>query len=99
MAMSILTIWLPIGFLFWFLLIRPQSQERKRRQAMLDAVKKNDHVITIGGIYGVVTDVRREANKITIRIDETSNLKIRVTFGSIAQIVVRDESSGDSSSS
>ena len=43
--------------IFYFLLWRPQKKEQQRHQRMLDALKKGDKVITIGGIYGVVTTV------------------------------------------
>ncbi|MFH1268717.1 MAG: preprotein translocase subunit YajC [Planctomycetota bacterium] len=86
MLQSILLIWVPIGFLFWFLLIRPQQQEKKQRQAMLDTVKRNDRVITVGGIYGVVTEVDREHDQVTVRVDDTAKVKLRVTVGSIARI-------------
>jgi preprotein translocase subunit YajC len=86
-----------IFFLFWFLLMRPQQQERKRHQAMLAALRKNDRVITVGGIYGVVTNVHKEADEVTIKVDEAANVKLRVTLGSIAR-VMREESSDDASS-
>lgn len=86
-----------IGFLFYFLLIRPQRREQAKREAMVAAVKKNDRVITVGGIYGVVTNVHREADEVTIKVDEATNTKLRVTLGSISR-VLRDESSEDSSS-
>lgn len=88
---SILTIWLPIGFVFYWLLIRPQQQERKQREAMLAQVKKNDKVVTVGGIYGVVTMVKREADEITIKVDEATNTKIRVTVGAVARVVIDKE--------
>lgn len=50
--------WLPfilIGALFYFILIRPQSKEQKRRQEMLGALKKGDEVMTSGGLFGTVT--------------------------------------------
>ena len=94
MWIQILTLWLPIGFLFYFFLIRPQRQEQSRRQTMLDALKKNDRVVTSGGIYGVVTNVHREADEVTVKVDETTNTKLRLTLGSIARVLV-DESSGD----
>jgi len=86
-----------IGFLFYFLLIRPQRREQAKRQAMVAAVKKNDRVITMGGIYGVVTNVHREADEVTIKVDEATNTKLRLTLGSISK-VLGDESSDDSSS-
>ncbi|NUQ66497.1 MAG: preprotein translocase subunit YajC [Pirellulales bacterium] len=87
---SILTLWLPIIFIFWFLLIRPQRQEQQKRQQMLLAIKKNDRVITAGGIYGVVTNVHREADEVTIKVDEATNTKLRVTLGSIARVLGDD---------
>jgi len=87
-GLQLLTIWLPIGLLFYWLLIRPQQREKRQRQAMLGALKKNDRVITAGGIYGVVTNVHREADEVTIKVDEASNTKLRMTLGSIARVLV-----------
>jgi preprotein translocase subunit YajC len=84
---SMLVLVVPIIFLFYFFLIRPQRREQQQRQRMLDAVKKNDRVITVGGIYGVVTNVHHEANEITIKVDESTNTKLRLTLGSIARVV------------
>lgn len=76
-----------IFVLFYFLLIRPQKREQSRRQAMLSAVKKNDRVVTIGGIYGVVTNVHAEADEATIKVDETTNTKLRITLSSIGRVL------------
>lgn len=77
--------------MYWFL-FRPQRKEQARREAMLTAMKKNDRVLTAGGIYGVVTNVHREANEVTIKVDETSNTKLHVTLSSIAQILGEEPS-------
>jgi preprotein translocase subunit YajC len=76
-----------IFVLFYFLLIRPQRREQSRRQQMLGAVKKNDRVVTVGGIYGVVTNVHREADEVTIKVDEATNTKLRVTLSSIGRVL------------
>jgi len=93
---SMLLPFLAIGFLFYFLLIRPQRQEQSRRKEMLSAVKKNDRVITAGGIYGVVTNVHAEADEVTIKVDESTNTKLRITLSSVAR-VFGDEVFDDSS--
>jgi preprotein translocase subunit YajC len=80
--------------LFYLLLIRPQRGEQARRQIMLGAVKKNDRVVTIGGIYGVVANVHREADEVTLKVDEATNTKLRVTLSSIGR-VLGDEPSAD----
>jgi preprotein translocase subunit YajC len=86
-----------IGLLFYWLLIRPQKQEQSKRQTMLAAVKKNDRVLTAGGIYGVVTNIRRDADEVTLKVDESTNAKLRVTLSSIAR-VLGEESAEDSGS-
>src|SRR3546814_10688300 len=46
-----------IFVIFYFLLIRPQQRRMKQHQAMIQAVKKNDTVVTGGGLVGKVTKV------------------------------------------
>jgi preprotein translocase subunit YajC len=76
-----------IFVLFYFLLIRPQRREQSRRQEMLAEVKKNDRVLTAGGIFGVVTNVRREADEVTIKVDEATNTKLRMTLSSVSRVL------------
>lgn len=83
-----------IFVLFYFLLIRPQRREQARRREMLDAIKKNDRIITAGGIYGVVTNVQRDTDEVTVKVDEATNTKLRLTLSSIVR-VVGDEPSGE----
>ena len=80
---------------FYFIVLRPQSREQGRRKAMLAAVKKNDRVVTAGGIYGVVTNVHQEADEVTVKVDEATNTKLRLTLSSIVR-VLGDEPSDQS---
>lgn len=57
---------------FYFLLIRPQQKRSKQRNTMLSALKKNDQVITIGGIYGTIVDLTDD--KATLRVNENTKL-------------------------
>jgi preprotein translocase subunit YajC len=89
-ASSLLPSLLPfiaIFVLFYFLMIRPQRREQARRQEMLGGIKKNDRVITAGGIYGVVTNVQRDADEVTVKVDEATNTKLRLTLSSITRVV------------
>lgn len=94
-VLMMLTLWIPLILVFYFLLIRPERKERARRQAMLQALKKNDRVLTVGGIYGVVTNVHREANEVTLRVDDATNTRIRCTLSAIAQVLGEETSSGN----
>ncbi len=72
---------------FWFLILRPMNREKSRQASLLSAMKKNDRVLTNSGIYGVVTNVSKESNEVTIRVDESNNVKLRMTLNSIAQVL------------
>ncbi len=80
-----------IFFLFYFLILRPQRRKESEHKALLEAIKKNDRVVTIGGIYGVVTNVQREADRVTIKVDEATNTKMDVTFSAIARVIVEEQ--------
>jgi preprotein translocase subunit YajC len=89
---------LAVGLVFYLLLLRPQRKEQQQRQSMIEAVKKNDRIVTVGGIYGVVTNVRREADEVTIKVDEASNTKLRITLSSIARVVSESDADDKSTS-
>jgi preprotein translocase subunit YajC len=74
-------------FMFYLLVLRPQKKDQNKRMEMINAMKKNDRVVTIGGIYGVVMNVKREADEVVLKIDETNDTKIRVTYGAIARVL------------
>jgi len=78
---------LVIGIIGYLLLFRPQQKEQAARRRMIENIKKNDHVVTTGGIYGVVANVRRDVDEVTIKVDESSNTKLRMTMASISRVV------------
>jgi preprotein translocase subunit YajC len=75
-----------IGFLFYFMLIRPEKQKQSRHREMLSNLKKNDRVVTVGGIRGVISNVQRDQDEVTVNIDESTGTKIRVSLSSIVSI-------------
>ena len=73
-----------LGAILYFMMLRPQSRERKKRAEMIAAIKKNDRVVTIGGILGTVVSVKD--NEVTLKVDESNNTKITFTKSSIQQV-------------
>jgi preprotein translocase subunit YajC len=71
--------------MFYFLLIRPQQKRAKEHQALVDALKSGDKILTAGGIYGVVTNVRDKDKVITVRIAE--NVKIELEKSSVTTVI------------
>jgi len=55
-----------IMLIFWFLLIRPQQKRAKEHRNMVEGLKKGDKVMTNGGIYGSITDVKDDFLKVEI---------------------------------
>ena len=76
--------------LFYFMLIRPERRKQRSHQTMLSSLKKNDRVVTVGGIHATVTNVNRDADEVVLKIDEATNTKIRVTISSITRITSDD---------
>jgi preprotein translocase subunit YajC len=75
------------GLLMYFLMLRPQKRKEEEFRRMVSQLKENDHVVTAGGIHGVVTNVQREAERVTIRVDESTGTKLRVSTSSIARVI------------
>lgn len=67
---------------FYFLLYRPQKNEQKRRQAMLDSLKAGDEVVTIGGIYGVITALDEKS----VRLKIANQVEIKAARSAIASV-------------
>jgi len=88
---------LAIGLLFYFMLIRPQRKEQSSARTCSQNVKKNDRVVTIGGIYGVVMNVHREADEVSLKVDEATNTKLRITLSSIARVISGESAEEESS--
>jgi preprotein translocase subunit YajC len=79
----------PAILLFYLLMIRPQQQQEKKRRSMIDALKKNDKVLTQAGIYGTVVSVSNENNKVVLRVGVDDDKGVRVEFSkaSIVHVV------------
>ena len=80
-----------LGFLVLMFIMTSFSsrKEKRKRQELLDALKKNDRVVTIGGIIGTVVEVK--PNEITLKVDESSNTRMRFSRTAIQNVVGDDD--------
>ena len=69
--------------IFYLLVFQPQSKARKEHEQMVKNLKKHDEVVTSGGLFGIVVNVKPES--ITLRIDE--NVRVEVESSAIARLV------------
>jgi len=79
-----------VGLMFYFIMILPERRKRTQMKKMLDSLKKNDRVVTIGGIYGVVVNLQKDTAEVTIRVDEGTNSKLRVRRSAISEVLTEE---------
>jgi preprotein translocase subunit YajC len=75
--------------MMYFMLFRAPKKKQQEHKKMVESLKKNDRVRTIGGILGVVLDVRDD--EIVLKVDEANNTKIRVIPSAIAMVIAEDK--------
>jgi len=78
-----------IFVVFYFLIIRPQSKKIKEQQALVNALKVGDKVITNSGIFGSVKSIDEKENILEVEISDGVNIKIMRNF--VADLVKKDE--------
>ena len=64
-----------MAMLMYFIVIRPQSSERKQREKLLSGLKRNDRVVTFSGIIGTVTNFSSDGKEVTLRVDDNVKLQ------------------------
>ena len=85
---GMLSMLLPFILMFvvmYFLILRPQKKKEKDRKSLLSRIKKNDKVVTSGGIHGLITSVRE--NEVILRVDDAKDVKVKVDRTAIVAVV------------
>lgn len=82
MLMTVLPFVLIIA-IFYFFIIRPQNKKQKETEKMINALKKGDKVVTIGGIHGVVSSTKEKT--VIVKVDD--NTKLEFNRSAIATVV------------
>ena len=75
-----------IIIIFYFIVIRPQRKQQKELKERQDSLKPDDKVITNGGIYGIVREVKDD----TVKLEIAANTVIKVVKTCIVQGVGKD---------
>jgi len=72
-----------LGVMFYFLLIRPQSKQRKEQENLIKNVKTGDKILLSGGIFGIVTNVKEK----TLMVKIADNVKVEVLKSAVSSVV------------
>ena len=78
---------LVIFAIFYLILIRPQQKKMKEHKKMVEELKKGDHIVTAGGIIGMVEGTAPD--KLTIKIAD--GVKVKITRSSVAHLLSAEE--------
>lgn len=71
-----------MGFIFWFLILRPQMRQQKEHKAKIAAMKKGDMVVTAGGLIGKV--IKLDDHYVELELGPNVRVKaVRATIGDI----------------
>ena len=76
-------------FMFYLVLFRGPRKKQQQHRQMVQTLERNDRVRTIGGIIGVVVDVK--GDEITLKVDESNNTKIKVISSAIGKNLSKDK--------
>ena len=85
--------WLFLILMFvvmYFILFRGPQKKQKEHKKMVQSLEKNDRVRTIGGIIGTVVDIK--GDEITLKVDESTNTKIKVASTAIGKNLSKEKS-------
>jgi len=85
-----LILWVAIFVVFYFLLIRPQQVQQKRYRAMLERLKKGDRVLTRGGLYGVIVEIKD--NQVLLELAQ--NVRVRADRTAVQSVVNKGGTGG-----
>jgi preprotein translocase subunit YajC len=79
--------------LMYFLLMRPEQRKKKEQEELLANLKDDDHVITTGGICGVIVGTSKKY--VSLRVDDKTGTKIKVLRSAIYHVGSPDEAAED----
>ena len=88
--MSMILMWVVLGVIFWFFIIRPQKKRQQEIQNFRNAITIGSRVVTSGGIYGEVRAIEEVDNILVIEISKGVN--IRVDRNSVYATAQQDQS-------
>lgn len=71
-----------IFLIFYFLVIKPEKNKQKQKKEEIANLKKNDQIVTIGGIHGTVINVKDDA--FVVRVDD--NVKVEIDKDAVARV-------------
>ena len=74
--MSMILMWVVIGVIFWFFILRPQKKRQQEIQNFRNSITIGSRVVTSGGIYGEVRAIEDVDNILVIEVAKGVNIRV-----------------------
>lgn len=85
-----LFMFIPIGLIFYFLVMRPQQQQQKEHRLAIDNLRRGDTVVTAGGVIGrIVKAPAKEDAEVTVEIAD--NVQVKVVKSTLSQVRAKSQ--------
>ena len=81
----------PMAILFYLFMIRPQKKQRDEQKNMIANLSKGDEILTIGGMFGRVVEVR--SDRVTVELSD--KVRVRMTTDAIAKVLEEQDEEDD----
>ncbi|MFQ5963413.1 MAG: preprotein translocase subunit YajC [Candidatus Scalinduaceae bacterium] len=87
--MNFMSLIIPFALMFailYLLIIRPQRQKERQRQDMISNIRKNDRIVTLGGIHGIVLSVKEK--ELIVMVDEAKDVKLKIDKSAVTLVTI-----------
>jgi preprotein translocase subunit YajC len=84
---AVIILWALIFVVFYMLMIRPQRAQARKRREMLDALKRGDRVVTVGGIHASIADIKDDV----LSLDLAPNLRVKADRAAVSYVRSKGE--------
>ncbi len=83
-----------LGIMFLVLVVQPERKRQAEHRKMLESLKPNDRILTVGGIYATVVQVPKNSEELVVRIDDSQNVRMRIRRSAVSKVIESDGKKG-----
>ncbi len=84
---AVIVLWVLIFAVFYVLMIRPQRATARKRREMLDALKRGDRVVTVGGIHATIAEIKEDV----LTLDLAPNTRVKADRAGVSYVRSKGE--------
>ena len=83
-----------LGIMFLVLVVQPERKRQAEHRKLLESLKPNDRIVTVGGIYATVVQVPKDSDELVVRIDDNQNVRMRIRRSAVSKVIESEGKKG-----